>query len=266
MLAGWSDGHERFQARPSVLASQGTAPEQGFQEDDVGIFARRDRSDTPGDVARYSDAGAASGLVERLLDAGIDGRGRFASAQTVADAARAKHGDAESAIDAVIRAHLRLAAMNGFVTGLGGLFTMPISLPANVIGFYVVATRGVAAVAALRGYDLSSAGVRSAVLLTLVGADSEDLLKKAGYASTGRLASLAAQRLPGPVLLAVNKAVGFRLLSQVSRKSLGRLGRAVPLAGGLVGAGFDGFLLKRIADQARQEFPATPATSALQES
>lgn len=198
---------------------------------------------------------AATRVIERLMDVGIDGRGPFDSAQRVADIATAEHPETERAIDAIIRSHLRLAAAGGFVTSVGGFVTLPISLPANVLGFYLVATRMVAAIASTRGYDMRQPEVRSAVLLALVGADSDDLLRKAGYASTGRLANLAAQRLPGPALMAVNKGVGFRLLSQIGKKSLSRFGRAVPLAGGIVGAGLDTFLLRRIADHARHEFP-----------
>lgn len=202
-----------------------------------------------------ANASAATRMIERLMDIGIDGRGSFDSAQKVADVARAEHPGAERAIGAMVRSHLRLAAAGGFVTSLGGFVTMPIALPANVLGFYLVATRLVAGIAATRGYDLGKPEVRSAVLLALVGADADDLLKKAGYVSTGRLANLAVQRLPGPALMAVNKAVGFRLLSQIGKKSLTRFGKAVPLVGGVVGAGVDSFLLKQIADHARQEFP-----------
>lgn len=199
-------------------------------------------------------------MVERLMDVGIDGKGRFDSAQKVADRAMAPHLDAERAIDALVRSHLRLAAAGGFVTGLGGFVVMPIALPANVLEFYLVATRMVAAIASTRGYDITQPEVRTAVLLALVGADADDLLKKLPPlpgVSTGRLAVLAAQRLPGPVLLAVNKGVGFRLLSQVGKKSLSLFGKAVPLAGGFVGAGVDAYLLNRIASHARGEFPVT---------
>ena len=159
--------------------------------------------------------------------------------------------------------HLKLGAAGGFVTGLGGFITLPIALPLNILEFYVVATRMVAAIASVRGYDIRQPEIRSAVLLTLVGADSDDLLKKAGVATTGRLSNLAAQRLPGPALMVVNKAVAFRLLNQLGKKSLTRLGKGVPLVGGAVGAGLDVYLLKRIADYARHEFPrATRRTEA----
>lgn len=229
----------------------------------MGIFGKGDESapSTKGvtKVARGAvgevSAGAATRMFERLMDIGIDGKGSFDSAQKVANVALTEHPGAERAIDAMVRSHLKLAAAGGFVTSVGGFVTMPIALPANVLEFYLVATRMVAGIASIRGYDLLKPEMRSAVLLALVGADADDLLKKAGYPSTGRLADLVVQRLPGPALMGVNKAVGFRLLTSVGKKSLPRLGKAVPLVGGAVGAGVDTFLLSRIARHARQEFP-----------
>ena len=220
--------------------------------------------DEPGSATDTASGLTASAtrFVERLLEVGIDGRGPLDSAQSVADKARATSADADSAIDLVVRRHMKLAAAGGFVTGVGGLFTLPVALPVNVAEFYLVATRMVAAVACLRGYDLRQPEVRSAVLLALVGADSDDLLQKAGLTTSDRLATLAAERMPGPALMMVNKAVGFRLLSQIGRKSLPRFGKAVPLVGGAVGAGVDTYLLVRVAAHARHEFPPTMALTA----
>jgi hypothetical protein len=202
--------------------------------------------------------GAVGPMIQRLMDVGIDGRGPFKSAQSVADLGLSEHREAEPAIDAMVRSHLRLAAANGFVTSLGGFVALPVALPVNVVGFYLLATRMVAGIAASRGHDISQSEVRSAVLLALVGADADDLLSKASDAGSGHLVGLAAQGLPGPVLMAIRKGVMFRLLLRISKKSLPRLGKAGFLAGGLVGAGLDAYLLKRIADHARLEFPWKP--------
>ncbi len=204
-------------------------------------------------------AGLATDLVEKLLDVGIDGRGPLDSARQVAEAARRSTGSTEAAVAKVVRKHVAAGAAEGFVTGLGGFVTMAVALPANVVAFYVIATRMVASVAHLRGYDVDDPHIRTAVMLTLVGADADDVLKRAGVVAgvgmSGRLTNLATQRLPGPALMVVNKAIGFRLAAQAGRATLGRLGKAVPVVGGAVGAGLESYLLKRIADHARQEFP-----------
>ncbi|WP_432484869.1 EcsC family protein [Kineococcus esterisolvens] len=223
-------------------------------------MARRDTGqDTARQDARGVDDSGAAALVQRLLSVGIDGAGPFAGAAEVAREARSQHPSTESAVHAVVRRHTRLVAASGFATGVGGLVTLPVALPANVAGFYVLATRAVAAVAELRGYDTSRPEVRSAVLLTLVGADATDVLKSAGLPSLnigGRLASLATRRWPPAVLMLVNKGVGFRLIARVGTGGLLRAGsRVVPVLGGAVGAGADALMLRRIAKHAEHALP-----------
>ena len=205
------------------------------------------------------DPGAIDRLVEMLVDTGLEGRGPLSSAQEVAQEALAKSdGDVEKAVARLARQTLLTGSIGGFVTGLGGFVTMPVSLPVNVAEFYLQAVRMVGGIASLRGYDLEEPRVRTAVLLTLVGSDSHEVLEKAGMTTAiGRITSYALKGLPPGALMIINKAVGFRLMRGVSEKVLSHLGRGIPVAGGLVGGGIDGFMMKKIADQAMKEFPAT---------
>lgn len=209
-----------------------------------------------------ADEGAIARLVQMLLDAGLDGAGPLGSAQELADEAlREAGGDREAAIHAVARGSLVRGGVTGFVTGLGGFVTMPVALPANVAAFYVQATRMVGAVAALRGYDLADPRIRTAVLLTLVGSDADEVLRKAGMTTGGgRITAVVLKGLPPAALMVVNKAIGFRLMRGVGQKLLGRLGRGVPVAGGVVGGGLDAWMMKKIADQAMAEFPVAGGT------
>lgn len=204
------------------------------------------------------DPGPVDRLVAMLVDTGLDGRGPLSSARELADEALLDvHGDREQAIARLARASTVKGGIGGFVTGLGGFVTMPVSLPLNVAEFYLQAVRMVGGIATLRGYDIDEPRVRTAVLLTLVGSESEEVLKKAGMATAGsRLTSYALKGMPPAALMVVNKAVGFRLMRGVSEKLLSRLGRGIPVAGGLVGGGIDAFMMKKIADHAMKEFPA----------
>ncbi len=224
--------------------------------------SRRSASGSEVDLSSGAFGDSSLALANRLMSVGIDGKGRFDSALEVADrAVRATHGDREAAIERLIAEHRRLAAAGGFVTGLGGFVTMTVSLPANIAGFYTLATRMTAAIAHLRGYDVRDPDLRSAVLLALVGGEADALLKKAGVVSTGRLASVASRGLPPAARMVIDKAVGFRLVAQVGEKLLPRLGQAVPFAGGVVGAGLDVYLLHKIAATAREQFPARPGSA-----
>lgn len=225
----------------------------------MGLFGiGKDQEPEAAEAIEDAGIGAktANALVGKLMDVGIDGLGPLDSvARVVDEAMEAKDGNAEKAINDIVRSHIKLGAAGGFLTGIGGFVTMVASMPANIAGFYVLATRMVGSIAQIRGYDLAKPEVRTAVLLTLVGADSQDLLAKAGVAGGGKLASVAMQRLPKAAVMVINKGVGFRLATQLGSKSLSRLGRFVPVVGGGIGAGVDGFLMNRIADHARREFP-----------
>ena len=239
----------------------------------MGLFGSDKQADTPAEKEQGGpiDA-AANAFVGKLLDFGIDGIGPVDSSAEVVRKARKEHGgDVEKAIDDIVSDHMQKAGIGGFVTGFGGIVTMPVMLPANVLEFYTLATRMAASIAELRGYDVSTKGARSAVLLALVGADADDLLHKSGVATvagltgSGRLSRLAVSRMPRAAAMMINKAVGFRLLTTVGGRALGRIVRFVPVAGGIVGAGLDGFLMKRIADHAKREFtPISAAGTALE--
>lgn len=234
---------------------------QGQQGDPVGLFGfgKDEAQESPQQAAPVDEdsltARTANAIVRKLMDVGMDGMGPLDSVAEVVRDARKDQPDAEKAIDDICRSHIKMAATGGFVTGVGGLLTMPVALPANIVEFYVLATRMVSSLATIRGYDLARPEVRTAVLLTLVGADSDDLLRKAGVTGGGRLAQVALQRLPKAAVMVINKGVGFRLATKLGAKTLGRLGRAVPVAGGVIGAGVDGYLMNKIADHARHEFP-----------
>lgn len=222
------------------------------KEDVAATRSALDAAAEPG-----SDDGALHRLVATLLNTGIDGVGPLGSAAEAAAAARTAAGDTEGAIDKVVRSAVVGGGLGGFVTGLGGFVTMPVALPVNVLEFYVQATRMVGSIASLRGYDLTDTRVRTAVLLTLVGSDADDVLSQAGLSTGGgRVATMALRRMPPSAMMVVNKAVAFRLLRGVGGTVFRRLGRGVPVVGGVVGAGFDGWMMRGIARQARQEFPA----------
>ena len=205
------------------------------------------------------EPGAAQARVERLLrtllDVGVDGRGPFQGAVQLAGRLEVGSVSLEDAVGRNVGLHTRLAAASGFLTGLGGFITLPVAMPANVAGFYVLATRMVATTAVVRGYDVDRPGVRTGVLLSLVGSEATDLLRRSGVHVTGPVTEAVLSRLSGPTLMVVNKAVGFRIMVSLGERSLSRLGRALPLAGGLIGAGLDTLMLRGIAAEADRRFP-----------
>ncbi|MCW2818815.1 MAG: hypothetical protein JWR42_1602 [Marmoricola sp.] len=231
---------------------------------------RRPGDRQPGDRIRRFREGlarrapeATAGFVHAALDRAIQGGGPLDSAATVAVKALDAGGrrDAVAQLDAavtqVIETHVRLAGAQGFATNVGGLVTMAVTVPSNVAGLALVQCRMVAAVLHLRGYDLDDPRVRNAVLATLLGEEKVlALIDRSQLPGTPM--ALATAPVHDPHLDAVMAAeVAAELLTKVAGKRLAStVGRRVPVVGGLVGAGTDGFATWQVGRYADREFLA----------
>lgn len=202
------------------------------------------------------DSGAVGQFVRRLLELALDGAGPVGTAADLGRRIRARSRSDRDAISRIRRHAVVGGGIGGFATGLGGFVTMPVALPVNVVEFYLQATRMVGAIATVRGHDIGEPEVRTRVLLTLVGSRADEVLKSVGVAATvGPMTNVALKQLPPEALMLINKAIGMRLLKSLGERTLTKLGRAVPVAGGVIGGGFDVWMMNRIANQARKAFP-----------
>jgi uncharacterized protein (DUF697 family) len=195
---------------------------------------------------------AAAGVLRQVLEIAIDGYQRFPGAEKVAERQLSKNGnDAQLAIDAVIDQHIRLAGVQGFVTSIGGLVTLPVALPANLTGLAVVQARMIAAVAHLRGYDLDDPRVRTAVITCMLGEEGvDDRLKKSSLPTSPLAIATAPVFDPELDRLVSGEVVG-ELIARISGKRMGLMvTRRVPLLGGAVAAGVDGWSTYRVGQYA----------------
>jgi len=195
-------------------------------------------------------------LVAQVVEFGIQGLGPLSTAvQTAEEHLVTAGGDREAAVQRLIATHVRLAAATGFVTGLGGIATLPVTVPAAMAGLYIIATRMTAGVAHLRGYDIETDEVRSGILVALLGSAGAAVLRNTGIQIGQQSTAAALQRLPGRVLTELNKRVGYRLVSKAGEKGVVNLTKLVPLVGGPIGAAVDGVSCKTIAGYAMRTFP-----------
>lgn len=198
---------------------------------------------------------AAQALVTRVLDMGIDGVGFMTGASQIADEHRRSCADAEQAIDRLIASHARIVAASGFATGLGGFVTLPITVPTDLAVLYAYSARCAAGVAHLRGYDVHTDEVRSMVLLSLLGSAGAAVLSEMGVQIAQKSAMAALKKLPGRVLIEINKKVGFRLLTKFGEKGVVNLVKFVPLAGAPVGAAINVTTMRSVGSYAKRNFP-----------
>lgn len=199
--------------------------------------------------------GLTSQFVREALKRAIDGVGPLTPAAKAADKQLAEQkGSVDRAIHEIIENNVRIAGAQGFATNVGGLVTMAIAIPANVTGLAVIQCRMVAGIAHLRGHDLSDPRVRNAILALLLGEERVgELIKKRTLPTTPM--ALATAPAHDPTLDgAISAVVATDMITRVAGKRLATtVGRRVPVVGGVVGAGADGFATWKIGRYADRE-------------
>ena len=143
---------------------------------------------------------------------------------------------------------------SGFLTGFGGLITLPVALPANVTSVLYVQMRMIASLAYMAGLDVNNDSVQTLVYACLAGVSVAEIVKKAGIQFGQKLSNAMIKRIPGKALTKINQKVGFRFLTKFGQKGIVNLGKMIPVAGALVSGGFDFAETRLIANRAYKEF------------
>ena len=157
-------------------------------------------------------------------------------------------------VNSLIRWQNTKAGTSGFLTGLGGIITLPIAIPANVASVMYVQIRMIAAIAHMGGHNLNDDRVKSLVFVCLTGNAAKDILKDVGIVVGKKLAENAIKNISGKTITAINQKVGFRLLTKFGEKGVVNLGKTIPLLGGIVGATFDSVSTNTVGNIARDTF------------
>lgn len=205
-----------------------------------------------------TDTGDNNNLVmstlEWIADAGINGSGVLPSAQEVATDHLNDAANVDEAIDSIIAWRTTYAVGTGFVTGLGGIVAMPITIPAGLAASYAIGANTVAAIAHLRGYDIRSERVKTMILLCLIGQAGEEILKTAGITIGTKVFQNIINQISGKVLREINRKVGLKLVTKAGEKGVINLMSLVPFVGGVVGGTFDGIFVHSCGEIAKKVF------------
>ena len=205
-------------------------------------------------------AGIAPGLtasfVREALHRAIKGVGPLPPAASAADKQLAEQrGDVDKAVHEVIENHVRYAGAQGFVTNIGGLVTAAVTIPTNITGLALIQTRMIAGIVHLRGYDLDDPRVRNAILVTVLGEDAVEKMVKKRKLPAPPMALATAPLHDASMDAIISTEVASDLITKVAGKRLAiTVGRRVPVVGGLVGMGADGYLTWKIGRYADREF------------
>lgn len=165
-----------------------------------------------------------------------------------------RYGLKELAIDKFIEKQVLKCSTSGFITGFGGLITLPISVPANISSVLYVQIRMISAIAYACGYDLHNDEVQTYVYACLAGVSLNTLAKQFGVKFGNKLATKLVEKIPGTALTKINQRVRFRLFTKFGEKGLINLGKCVPVVGAGINAGLDYSETKIIANRAKKWF------------
>lgn len=193
-------------------------------------------------------------VLDWAYDKAVNGVTGLDSAKELADDYMKEGNSKIDQVNSLIRWQNTKAGTSGFLTGLGGIITLPVAIPANIASVMYVQIRMIAAIAHIGGHDLKNDSVKALVYACLTGNAAKDILKDIGIVVGRKITESAIKNISGKTITAINQKVGFRLLTKFGEKGVINLGKAVPLVGGIIGGTIDTVATNTIGNIARDTF------------
>lgn len=189
--------------------------------------------------------------IERVVDWMIERAG--ASVDAYVDKLR-QQNPGISDLDLATKIVRRKALKNGLVgavTGIGGILTLPVTVPTDVVASWRIQIAMILAVARAFGHTKDTMDLKTDVLLVLAGDSAKEALKRVGIEVTKAVTRKAVDRyVTREVMKAIWKVVGRKILTKAGEKSLLSFTRMVPLVGAPVGFGFDWAMARKVGNVA----------------
>jgi hypothetical protein len=188
-----------------------------------------------------------------LLERGLAGVPPLSSAAALAAEYRRdrRYRTDDQRVDALINSEAVKNFSTGFLTGLGGAFVLPVAMPAALAASWMLQARLSGAIASLYGHDLQSPRVRNLILRSLAGDVTRDALEDLGVGEGSPSGRGVLARVPGRVMVELNKRVGLRVLTGGWGGRLLGLTRVVPLVGGVFGGTYDAAVCRAVGRAAK---------------
>lgn len=193
-------------------------------------------------------------VLDWSYDKAVNGLPGMETAEELSEKYISKSNSVDEAIDKFINWQQTKCATSGFLTGLGGIITMPVAIPANISSVIYIQTRMIATIASMRGYDLGDDQVRTLVYVSLTGQAAADILKQVGIKIGTKMSTVLIKRMPIEIIKQINKRVGFRLVTKFGEKGVINLVKCIPIVGGIIGGTVDAVGTRTIGKTAKTVF------------
>lgn len=184
------------------------------------------------------DKSVVSKILDWAYSKAVTGFMGVDSAYELANNYLSQKGTLNQQVDSLIRWQVAKASASGFTMGVGGLMTLPLTIPANVASVIYLQVRMISAIAHMGGHDIRNDKVKSMVYICMVGNGAKELLKDVSVKV-------------GQDLMA--KAVA-RLSVRLGTKGATSLTKAVPLLGGVIGGSMDAASTRIVGKVAKKLF------------
>lgn len=186
------------------------------------------------------DEETAGNVLDTIYAKALDGIPRVSRSVDEMVADYMEHSKSpEAAAKSLVGWQIAKCGTSGFLSGLGGIVTLPATIPANIGSVMYVQLRMIACIAKMGGYDVKSDQVQTMVYMCLTGTTVADLAKMTGIKMGTKSLEAAIKKIPGAALTKINQKVGFRFITRFGEKGVINLGKMIPLAGGIIGGGMD---------------------------
>lgn len=195
-------------------------------------------------------------LLEKLYVQSLDGVDKVS--EPVEELARdylEKYDSVDEAAEAFMQNQVKKCTVSGFVTGLGGLLTIPVTVPANIASVLYVQMRMIACLAYMGGYDVRSKEVKTMMYACLAGVSLNLIIKELGKKLGSERVDKLLDKIPESSLPSISQKIYSQLAVKTGAKvGSGTLGKAIPFIGGIVNGALDYVETKKLADRAYEIF------------
>ncbi len=162
--------------------------------------------------------------------------------------------DVDAVIARLIKESVAASGTQGFITGLGGLITAGVTIPANVAASIAINLRMAGAIAHIRGWDVRDPHARTVAMMLAIGMSTQNILAAFGVKVSQKIGEQMIKKIPIAMIRAINKKAGFFLVAKYGTKRAAiTLAKGVPILGGVVGGVVDAgstALIGRATDKA----------------
>ncbi len=137
----------------------------------------------------------------------------------------------------------RKSLKNGLVgasTGVGGLITLPVTIPADLLITWKMQIHLALTIAHIFGHTSNTTDLKTDVYLILAGNSSKEVLKRFGIALGNGMTKKAIQKsVTREMMKKIWKVIPQKIITKAGEKSMTSFMKMVPLVGAPIGFGFD---------------------------